>query len=52
MNRGRIVGVVRDVRQVELDRPAVPEIYFPMAQNWSQVADLGMTLVVRSAGRS
>ena len=50
MNRGRIVGVVRDVRQVELDRPAVPEIYFPMAQNWSQVADLGMTLVVRSAG--
>jgi ABC-type antimicrobial peptide transport system permease subunit len=50
MNRGRIVGVVGDVRQVELDRPAVPEIYFPMAQNWSQVADLGMTLVVRSSG--
>jgi predicted permease len=52
MNRGRIVGVVGDVRQVELDRPAVPEIYFPMAQNWSQVADLGMTLVVRTAGSS
>jgi putative ABC transport system permease protein len=50
MNRGRIVGVVGDVRQVELDRPAVPEIYFPMAQNWSQVADHGMTLVVRTAG--
>ena len=50
MNRGRIVGVVGDVRQVDLDRPAVPEIYFPMAQNWSQLADLGMTLVVRSAG--
>ena len=50
MNRGRIVGVVGDVRQVELDRPAVPEIYFPMAQNWSQVADLGMTLVVRTTG--
>ncbi len=50
MNRGRIVGVVRDVRQVGLDKPAVPEIYFPMAQNWSQVADLGMTLVVRTAG--
>ena len=50
MNRGRIVGVVGDVRQVELDRPTVPEIYFPMAQNWSQVADLGMTLVVRTSG--
>ncbi len=49
MNRGRIVGIVGDVRQVELDRPSVPEIYFPMAQNWSQVADLGMTLVVRSS---
>ena len=50
MNRGRIVGVVGDVRQVELGRPSVPEIYFPIAQNWSQVADLGMTLVVRTAG--
>jgi ABC-type antimicrobial peptide transport system permease subunit len=50
MNRGRIVGVVGDVRQVQLDRPTVPEIYTPIAQNWSQVADLGMTLVVRSSG--
>jgi putative ABC transport system permease protein len=50
MNRGRIVGVVRDVRQVQLDRPTAPEIYTPIAQNWSQVADLGMTLVVRSSG--
>ena len=48
MNRGHIVGVVGDVRQVQLDRPTLPEIYFPIAQNWSQVADLGMTLVVRS----
>ena len=48
MNRGRIVGVVGDVRQVQLDRPTAPEIYTPIAQNWSQVADLGMTLVVRS----
>jgi predicted permease len=48
MSRGRVVGVVRDVRQVHLDRAAEPELYFPMAQNWSQVAELGMTLVVRS----
>jgi len=44
--RGTIVGVVRDVRQVHLDRAAEPEIYTPVAQNWSQVAELGMTLVV------
>jgi len=50
MNRGRIVGVVADVRQVHLDRPAAPEIYYPIAQNWAQVADLGMTLVVRASG--
>jgi predicted permease len=50
MNRGRVVGVVGDVRQVQLDRPTVPEIYTPIAQNWSQVVDLGMTLVVRASG--
>jgi predicted permease len=50
MNRGRIVGVVRDVRQVQLDQPTAPEIYTAIAQNWSQVADLGMTLVVRASG--
>ncbi len=48
-NRGQIVGVVGDVMQVALDRPAAPEIYFPMAQNWSQVAELGVTLVVRTS---
>jgi putative ABC transport system permease protein len=52
MNRGRIVGVVGDVRQVDLDRPTAPEIYFPIAQNWSQLAELGMTLVVRSTRAS
>jgi ABC-type antimicrobial peptide transport system permease subunit len=44
--RGRVVGIVGDVRQVHLDRAAEPEIYTPVAQNWSQVAELGMTLVV------
>jgi len=49
--RGTIVGVVRDVRQAHLDRPAAPEIYYAAVQNWSQLSQLGMTLVVRTAGR-
>jgi predicted permease len=50
-NRGIVVGVVADVRQVHLDEPAAPEIYFPIAQNWSQVLELGTSLVVRVNGR-
>ena len=46
--RGTIVGIVGDVRQVNLDQPAVPELYYPMAQNWSQLSELGMSLVVRA----
>jgi predicted permease len=49
--RGMIVGTIADVRQVNLDRPAVPEVYYPIAQNWSHVSELGMTLVVRSRER-
>jgi putative ABC transport system permease protein len=49
--RGAIAGVVRDVRQQNLDRPSVPEIYYPVAQNWSQLSDLGMTLVVAARDR-
>lgn len=49
--RGAIAGVVRDVRQEHLDRPSVPELYYPVAQNWSQLSDLGMTLVVASHER-
>ena len=51
VNRGTIVGVIADVRQAHLDRPAEPEIYTAVRQNWSQVSELGMTLVVRTAGR-
>jgi ABC-type antimicrobial peptide transport system permease subunit len=48
--RGTIVGVVADVRQVHLDRPAAPELYYPIAQNYSELIDLGMTLLVRTDG--
>jgi len=50
-NRGMIVGVVGDVRQANLDRPSVPELYTPIAQNWSQVSELGLTLVVNTVDR-
>ena len=44
-DRGTIVGVVGDVRQARLDRPATPEIYYSVAQNVAQT-DQGMSLVV------
>jgi putative ABC transport system permease protein len=49
--RGTIVGVIADVRQAHLDTPAAPEVYYPVAQNYSQVSELGMTLVVRASDR-
>lgn len=49
--RGMIVGIVGDVRQANLDRAALPEIYYPIAQNWSQVSELGMSLVVKAQDR-
>lgn len=48
--RGTVVGVVGDIRNVNLDQETIPELYYPMAQNWSQLSELGMTLVVRTSG--
>jgi putative ABC transport system permease protein len=45
-DRGTVVGVAADVRQTGLDRAALPDVYYPIAQNVSQIRDLGMTLIV------
>jgi predicted permease len=50
LDRGTIAGVVGDVRQAGLDRPAGPEIYYPAAQNVTMASDLGMSLIVRTDG--
>ena len=51
LNRGTIVGVVGDVRQVALDREAEPELYYPAAQNVTMASDIGMSLIVRTEQR-
>ncbi|HEX7798163.1 MAG TPA: ABC transporter permease [Vicinamibacterales bacterium] len=48
--RGTVVGVVADIKNANLDQETLPELYYPIAQNWSQLSELGMTLVVRTAG--
>jgi len=48
--RGTIVGVVADIKNANLDQETLPELYYPIAQDWSQLSELGMTLVVRTAG--
>ncbi len=49
LDRGLIVGVAADVRQVSLDRPAVPELYYPVSQNVATANDVGMSLLVRTS---
>jgi predicted permease len=48
--RGTIVGVAGDVRNANLDQETLPELYYPISQSWSQLSELGMTLVVRTVG--
>jgi predicted permease len=50
LDRGTIVGVIGDVRQAGLNRPASPEIFYPQAQNVTMASDIGMSLVVRTDG--
>jgi ABC-type antimicrobial peptide transport system permease subunit len=40
--------VAADVRQVSLDRPAIPELYYPVSQNVATASDVGMSLLVRT----
>jgi ABC-type antimicrobial peptide transport system permease subunit len=42
--------VVGDVRNVHLNRPSEPELYYPAAQNVTMASDIGMSLLVRSDG--
>jgi ABC-type antimicrobial peptide transport system permease subunit len=50
LDRGFIVGVAGDVRNVRLDRPTSPELYYAAAQNIAMTSDLGMSLVVHTDG--
>jgi predicted permease len=49
-DRGTVIGVVGDVRNVHLNRPADPELYYSAAQNLTMASDLGMSLLVRTTG--
>lgn len=49
-DRGTIIGIVGDVRQVDLRTPPKPEVYYTMAQNFAQIRRHGSTLIVRTRG--
>jgi predicted permease len=51
LDRGLIVGVIADVRNVRLDRPPAPELYYAAAQNLAMTSDLGMSLIVQADTR-
>jgi ABC-type antimicrobial peptide transport system permease subunit len=52
LDRGTIVGVVADVPQSAVDRAPEPDLYHPAAQAIAMTSDLGMSLIVRTAGAS
>jgi ABC-type antimicrobial peptide transport system permease subunit len=46
IDRGTIVGVAGDVKQAGLANETLADLYYPIAQNYSQVRDLGMSLII------
>ncbi|MBN9661504.1 MAG: ABC transporter permease [Acidobacteria bacterium] len=49
-DRGTILGIVGDVRQVDLRTAPKPEVYYTLAQNFAQMRRHGSTLIVRTSG--